>query len=327
MTKKVSLANLPTKIYKLERLSEKLKKNIWIKRDDQTGTEFSGNKIRKLEYVFAEVIDGGYDTVITCGGIQSNHCRATAAAAVSLGIKPILLLRGESKSEIEGNYLLDKLFGADIRFCTPDEYRNSRTEIMENISKELSMVGKKAYVIPEGASFEPGCLGYYNCYHEIEEQEKQIGIKFDTIIVATGSGGTYAGLCIANKLSNYKRNLIGFTVCDDSDYFTDVVLKISPGAIKLIGQDCVITKDDINFNDKYSGIGYALSTPEELDFISQIAAMEAVILDPVYTGKAFRGMCKEIESGKFKDSENILFIHTGGLYGVFPKRNEFSFGK
>ncbi len=325
MVSKLNLANLPTKIYKLEKLSSELNKNIWIKRDDQTGSEFSGNKIRKLEYSLFEAIENKYDTIITCGGIQSNHCRATAVASVLLGLKPILLLRVKDIPKIEGNYFLDKLLGADIRFCSPEEYKNSRTEIMQSIADELSEQGKKAYIVPEGASYGLGCMGYYNCLEEIVEQESELGVEFDTVVVATGSGGTYAGLYLANKINKFGKNIIGFAVCDDNEYFTDIVCKIGKDALSYIGKSCEISKDDINFIDKYVGVGYAISTPEELKFIEKIAKMEALILDPVYTGKAMKGLYEEIVAGRFKDSKNILFIHTGGLFGLFPKQEEFYF--
>jgi D-cysteine desulfhydrase len=325
MVSKLNMANLPTKIQKLERLSAELNKNIWIKRDDQTGSEFSGNKIRKLEYALSEAINFGCDTIITCGGIQSNHCRATAVASVMLGLKPVLLLRVSETPSIEGNYFIDKLLGADVRFCTPDEYRNSRGEIMNSIAKEYEKDGHKAYVIPEGASYGLGCMGYYNCMEEIVEQEKEMGVKFDTVVVATGSGGTYAGLHLANKINGYDKEVIGFAVCDNNEYFTDVVCSIGKDAIPFIGKPYVIKKEEIHFNDKYVGIGYALSTQEELSFINKIAKMEALILDPVYTGKAMKGLYEEIKSGNLQDSENILFIHTGGLFGLFPKQNDFIF--
>ncbi len=325
MVSKLNVANLPTKIQKLERLSAELNKNIWIKRDDQTGSEFSGNKIRKLEYALSEAINFGCDTIITCGGIQSNHCRATAVASVMLGLKPVLLLRVSETPSIEGNYFIDKLLGADVRFCTPDEYRNSRGEIMNSIAKEYEKDGHKAYVIPEGASYGLGCMGYYNCMEEIVEQEKEMGVKFDTVVVATGSGGTYAGLHLANKINGYDKEVIGFAVCDNNEYFTDVVCSIGKDAIPFIGKPYVIKKEEIHFNDKYVGIGYALSTQEELSFINKIAKMEALILDPVYTGKAMKGLYEEIKSGNLQDSENILFIHTGGLFGLFPKQKDFIF--
>lgn len=323
MVPKLNLANLPTKIYKLERLSAELNKNIWIKRDDQTGSEFSGNKIRKLEYALKEAINSSFDTVITCGGLQSNHCRATAAAAASLGLNSVLLLRVNEEPVTEGNYFIDKLLGAHVKFCTPDEYRNSREEIMQSIALDLAKEGRRAYIIPEGASYGIGCLGYYNCLNEIVMQEQDIDKHFDTIVVATGSGGTYAGLYLSNKINNYGKKIVGFAVCDSNEYFKDVVYKIGQDALSFIGKSCQILKDDMIFYDNYVGIGYALSTSDELNFIKKIARLEGLILDPVYTGKALKGLYDEIKSGNFRDSENILFIHTGGLFGLFPKQNDF----
>ncbi len=322
---RLSLANTPTKISKLERLSSELGKNIWIKRDDQTGTEISGNKIRKLEYSLKQAIDQGYDTVITCGGLQSNHCRATAAAAAQIGMKSILLLRVTDGTKIEGNYFLDKILGAEVIFCTPEEYRFSRNDIMNSIASKRAESGQKVYVIPEGASNGIGCMGYYSCYEEILEQERAMGVVFDDIVVATGSGGTYTGLVLANKILKGGKRITGFTVCDDAEYFTNVSLTIGKEALEYIGVNCELEQSDIHYNDKYSGIGYALSTPEELNFIAKIASLEGLILDPVYTGKAMKGLYSEIKLGTFGDSKNILFIHTGGLFGLFPKQNDFIF--
>lgn len=199
MTKRIRLANLPTKIEKLDRLSHELGKNIYIKRDDQTGTEISGNKIRKLEFSVGEALENNCDYLITCGGIQSNHARATAAVAAKLGLGSYLVLRGDEKEEAEGNLFLDKMLGANIRFVTSEEYKNHRTKIMEGIRIQLEEEGYKGYIIPEGASNAIGSLGYVNAMEEILEQEKELGIKFDAIVVTVGSGGTYAGLYYGNK--------------------------------------------------------------------------------------------------------------------------------
>ncbi len=321
---KLSLANIPTKIQKAERISDELSKSIFIKRDDQTGTEISGNKIRKLEYALKMVIDKGYDTVITTGGVQSNHCRATAAAAAMLGIKSVLLLRINEEAEIEGNFLLDMLFGAEIIYCTPDEYRYSRNEIMESIAQEKGKRGEKCFVIPEGASFGIGSLGYFEAMQEIVNQEKEMGISFDTIVVATGSGGTYSGLYLANKYYNLGKRVVGFAVCDDKDYFTDKINEVNIEALEFLDKKLDISKDDIEINDSYTGLGYAISSSEELDFIRYFASKEGLVLDPVYTVKAMYGLYNEIKSGNFKESENILFIHTGGLFGLFAKKDQFN---
>ncbi len=325
MNSKLKLANLPTVITKAQRLSHDLGVNIYLKRDDQTGTEISGNKIRKLEYALREAADLGSTTVITTGGIQSNHCRATTIAATMLGLKVVLLLRISEDPKIEGNYFLDKLFGAEIRFCTPEEYRESRNEIMKSIAAEKSESGEKCYIVPEGASFGIGSLGYFNAYEEILAQEKEIGTTFDTIVVATGSGGTYSGLYLANKFYGMKKRVIGFAVCDNSEYFVNQIDKINKEALDYIGKDIALSKDEIEINDRYTGIGYAVSTKEELEFITWFARQEGVVLDPVYTAKAMIGLCNEIKEGRMVESKNILFIHTGGLFGIFPKQEQFNF--
>lgn len=325
MNSKLKLANLPTVITKAQRVSQELGVNIFLKRDDQTGTEISGNKIRKLEYALKQAIDSGATTIITTGGIQSNHCRATTAAATILGLKVVLLLRVGEDPKIEGNYFLDKLFGAEIRFCTPDEYRDSRNEIMKSIAAEKRLLGEQCYIVPEGASFGIGSLGYFAAFEEILAQEKEFGTTFDTIVIATGSGGTYSGLYLANKYYGLNKRIIGFAVCDNAEYFVKQIDKINREALDFIDKDVVLTTGDIEINDKFTGIGYALSTKEELDFITWFARKEGVVLDPVYTGKAMYGLCNEIKEGSLRDSKNILFIHTGGLFGLFPKQEQFIF--
>ena len=326
MIQKISLANLPTRIDKLERLSEDWGINLFIKRDDQTGSELSGNKIRKLEYLLKHAIDNNYDTLITTGGIQSNHCRATAVAATMLGLKCELLLRSGDNPKIEGNYFIDRLLGSGINFCNADEYRDSRDEIMNKIGERLFKErGSKCFIIPEGASNALGSLGYYEAMSEISEQEKLTGTVFDTVVVAVGSGGTYSGLCTANKELSLGKRVLGFAVASDREYFTNKIHNINVEAGEIAGLKSVFTEDDIEINDKYIGIGYALSRPEELAFIRHIASREALILDPVYTGKAMYGLYNEIKEGKVPCGSNVLFIHTGGLFGLFPKQDQFVF--
>ncbi|MGM9774291.1 MAG: D-cysteine desulfhydrase family protein [Candidatus Egerieousia sp.] len=322
---RLKFANLPTRIDKLERLSKELDANIYIKRDDQTGSEWSGNKIRKLEFLAADAQAKGCNLLITCGGIQSNHARATVTVATYLGMKSAVLLRVSENPPARGNYFLDKLLGADVRFCTRAEYSDHRMEIMQEMADSYTKQGYKPYIIPEGASTGIGNFGYMNCLEEIVAQEKEMGVKFDTIVVATGSGGTYAGLWLQNALKKYGKRIIGMAVCDDNDYFKNVVKNIAGDTLKLIGADpSKVDFDTIEFNDKYVGIGYALSRPEELEFIKKVARTEAVVLDPVYTGKAMYGVWNELQpGGNLKHDGNILFIHTGGLYGLFPISDTF----
>lgn len=326
IAKKLRLGNFPTRIERLEKFSTIVKEHVYIKRDDQTGTEFSGNKIRKLEYSINEAINNDCDTLITCGGIQSNHARATAAAGIKLGLKSVLVLRSDEKPELEGNYLIDKIMGADVRIISSEDYRERRQEIMENILKELEAKGRKGYIIPEGASNGIGTFGYLACFNEILEQEKEHGIVFDTIVTAIGSGGTFAGLYLGDKLTNSGKKIVGINVCDTAEYFKERVSEILKEVKTYIPDtEFEISKDDMCIIDGYVGDGYAVSRTEELDFICDFAEAEGIVLDPVYTGKAMRGLYTEIKKGTFKDSKNILFIHTGGLFGLFSKRDQFGF--
>ncbi len=313
--KKIRLANLPTRIEKLNRLSKELGKNIYVKRDDETGTEISGNKVRKLEYSVAEALSRNCDYLITCGGIQSNHCRATAAVAAKLGMGAYLVLRGNEDTPVEGNLFLDRMLGADIKFITPDEYRYERMNIMKRIKEELYSQGHNAYIIPEGASNGVGSLGYINAMEEILEQEREMGIKFDAVVVTVGSGGTFSGLYYGNYVNNNSAAVYGFNICDTSEYFKDIVLGLLKEISDYTGREIKVGKEDLNIIDGYQGRGYALSRVEEVEFINYLAKLEGIILDPVYTGKAMYGLVEEIKKGTFDEHENILFIHTGGLFG------------
>ncbi|HWR62028.1 MAG TPA: D-cysteine desulfhydrase family protein [Clostridia bacterium] len=317
---------MPTRIEKLKKLSKASGgPDIYIKRDDQTGTELSGNKVRKLEYSIREALDNGCDYLITCGGIQSNHCRATAAAAAKLGMKSCLVLRGTEASEPEGNLLLDRLLGAEIRFITAEEYSVRRGEIMEAIKREMEHKGFRPYIIPEGASNGIGSFGYYTAMEEILAQEKEMNIHFDCIVLATGSGGTYSGLWLANKLHGNTADIYGIIVGGDVAYFKERIPEILRESMGYMAVEIPVSADEINLVGGYVGRGYALSRPEELEFIRELAGLEGIILDPVYTGKAMYGLTSEIKKGTFDKYRNILFVHTGGLYGLFPQGDLFEF--
>jgi D-cysteine desulfhydrase len=322
--KKLNLANLPTPIQKLTHISKELGVDIYIKRDDLTGGETSGNKIRKLEYTVAKAIDEGAQLLITCGGIQSNHCRATAAVAAKLGLRSHLVLRIDEEPPVEGNYLLDKILGAEITFISRADYSKRRAEIMQNIKEEYEKQGIKAYVIPEGASDGIGNIGYLESVKEIKKQEEESGISFQTIVCAVGSGSTYGGLFLGTKLYDPEKTVLGFNVCDDEQYFLDVCTRICRETVELLGKNIEIKPEDMHIVDGHKGIGYAISTDEELAFLIKLAREEGLILDPVYTGKAFYGLYQEIKEGKLKDLGNVLFIHTGGVFGLFPKQEQLA---
>lgn len=316
--KRIELANLPTPIAKLNRLSTELQQNVYIKRDDMTGTELSGNKVRKLEYALSEALSLESKVLITCGGIQSNHARATVAAARMLGLNVHLVLRSEPNPSLEGNYLLNTLYGAEITLLSPKDFEENYVAKMNALKAEYDQKGLPAYILPIGASNGIGNFGYCNAFAEILEQEKALGLTFDTIVCTAGSGGTYGGLFLGNHLYKANKKIIGVNISADAPYFQNVISEIVTDSLKILHQDTVISPDEIQILDGYAGLGYALSQPHEIDFIKAFAQKEGIILDPVYTGKAMRGLVSEIEKGTFNGSENILFIHTGGLLGFVP---------
>jgi D-cysteine desulfhydrase len=324
---RLSIANLPTKVEELTCFSKDFRQTLYIKRDDQTGIEFSGNKIRKLEYAVKEALEQGADTLITCGGIQSNHCRTTAATAAKLGLKSILLLRSDNRAFPQGNHLLDQLLGAFICWVTSGEYARERMQRMEKIAKRLKSEGRKGYILPEGASNAIGTFGYFHAFEEILEQEKELNINFDTVVCAVGSGGTYAGLVFGNQYYKSGKKIIGVNICDDAEHFREIVMSFHEPFCELLGDCFDLSKEQLHLLDGYVGRGYALNTPQEMDFLAGFAKRSGIVLDPVYTGKAMNGLFDALGKNHslLKDSENILFIHTGGLYGVFPKAGEFDF--
>lgn len=321
---KLNLARIPTPIQKLKRLSEKLGgPTIYIKRDDLTGIGLSGNKVRKLEFSLYEALQQGSDTVITCGGIGSNHARATAVAARQLGLTPVLVLRGKPSDYPDGNLLLDSLLGAELKFISREEYSNSRNEIMQELADQLKGHGHNAYVIPEGASNAVGAWGYANAFQEIHQQLAEQSLEVNAVVFAVGSGGTEAGLLIGKAVSDWKGDILGVNVCDDEAFFKNRIEVILQEFREKYQIPLNISENDIHLIDGYVGRGYALSRPEELEIIKDIAQLEGIFLDPTYTGKAMFGLIDQIQKGRFGADQTVLFIHTGGIYGLFPKRKMF----
>lgn len=312
----------------LRRLSEKYGVELYIKRDDLSGVALSGNKIRKLEFVLADALAQKADTVITCGGAQSNHCRATAIAAAMLGLNCRLLLRTPDPSNpppLEGNILLDRMAGAEIVWITPDEYKQ-RDELMAREAESLQTSGRKAYPIPEGASNALGALGYIRATEELVNDITNTlggGNRPCTIINAAGSGGTSAGLILGAKIFDLNARIAGVNVCNDRAYFVRAIGDICERAIADYYLDVDFNRQrDVEIIDGYVGLGYALSQTEELELISEVARTEGIFLDPVYTGKAFFGMIEELKRDPKCFGERIIFLHTGGLFGLFPKADQ-----
>ena len=194
---------------------------------------------------------------------------------------------------------------------------------MEELAGEFERQGHKAYIIPEGASNGIGTFGYLSCMQEILQQEKEMGVQFDTIVDAVGSGGTLAGLVLANRLYGLNKRIVGVNVCDDADFFQHRVSDIVSEAAAYLEEPLQVAPEEIEILDGYVGRGYALSRKEELDFIRDFARMEGLVLDPVYTGKCMYGFACEVDKGSFQKSGNVLFLHTGGLFGLFPVKEQF----
>ena len=309
---RISFGVMPTPLYKLENISRQFGKNIYIKRDDMIGVALGGNKVRKLEYLLADARDQGADVVLTAGGPQSNHAMLTAACASRIGMKAILVLkkRGELTG---GNLILDNIFNAEVRLVDTDSYDDVYAE-MEAIMETLRKAGHKPYFIPVGGSVPRGSLGYVGCTEEIAAQSKALGVNFDAIVSATGSGGTYAGLTYGAKLNLPGTRSVGIGVCDDP--FEDITFDLMSGLKELLESDVLVEKEDIHI--RYSiGPGYAIPSPEGCDAVRLLARSEGILVDPVYTGKALAGFFQLLKEGYFMGEENILFVHTGGAGALF----------
>ena len=323
---RLDLARLPTPLTRMERLSTEFPGvDIWLKHDEMTGVEVSGNKVRKLEFIFAEALAQGCDTVITCGGVQSNHCRATAVLAARLGLKAHLLLRGERPPELSGNLLLDHLSGAEISYISQADWR-THEEYGRELQDEYERRGRRALFIPIGGSDAIGLWGYIAACEELRKDFDRSGIEPDAIVVATGSGGTQSGLLVGRELFGLRAGIVAFNVCDDAAWFEQKVRRDVAAWSERYDASFDVEGLAIATIEGYVGPGYGEAGPEVYRTIASVARREGVFLDPVYTGKAFNGMLSELrkgDSGCLAGAGTVVFIHTGGLFGVFPHQRQF----
>ena len=312
---KVELGVYPTPFYKLESISARYGRNIWIKRDDLCGIALGGNKVRKLTYLLADARAQGCDTVFTTGGAQSNHAMLTAACASHLGLKCILLLKRRGVTDYRGNLVLNRIYGADVRFVDTDSYDDIYAE-MARLTDELAKEGHKAYSIPVGGSVPLGSLGYVDCVAELKKQADDAGTELRHIVSATGSGGTTAGLLLGARLHLPEAKVTGIGV--DDDPFDVIVPEIAAGAAEL--SEVLFERPPGDFEMVWHlGAGYAIPNGEDTPFIEELARTEGILLDPVYTGKAWAGMLKLLREGYFGDEGDIVFVHTGGAAALFAR--------
>ena len=310
---RVNLGVFPTPFYKLENISQKYRQSIYIKRDDLSGVALGGNKVRKLEFLLAEAEKQGCDTVMTPGGAQSNHPCLTAACAARLGMHCILLLKERGVTEKKGNLILDEIFGAEVRLLDTDSYEEIYAE-MDRIAQELSKEGRKAYAIPCGGSNALGTVGYIAGVRELALQTLSSNIELEHIVSATGSGGTTAGLLLGAKLFLPGAKVWGVAV--DDEPFQEIVPSLCREAAKLLG--CTFPREENDFEMLTNvGPGYAVPNPLDTPYIEELAREEGILLDPVYTGKAWAELMRQVEAGRFPKGDDILFVHTGGAAALF----------
>lgn len=324
---RIDLGIYPTPLQPMKRLSKEWGgPSLWIKRDDLCGVELSGNKCRKLEFLLADAQQQGSKVIITCGGQQSNHCRATAAVCAKLGLECHLVLRSVvPEPPYDGNLLLDHLFGAKITYLPKIEYIERGQEVINDLIADYNKEGKKVYFLPVGGSTPLGAWGYIRAMQELLEQMKQNGIERAHIFSACGSGGTVCGLMLGRALMDAPVRVWAVPVCDDMEYWIKELRKQLAEAIAFYSLDLDHNNIPHNILADYIGQGYAVPYPEEMKVIAEVARLEGIVLDPVYTGKAMYGLYDRIQKGVFKEDETVIFMHTGGVFGDFPLREHFVF--
>jgi D-cysteine desulfhydrase len=319
---RVELAYAPTPLLKLERLSAELGVELWVKRDDLTGLLETGNKIRKLEFLVGEALAQRADTLITCGTLQSNCCRAVSAVAARLGLTAMLALKGTPPAEYDGNLLLDRLLGAQVRYCSDDEWEKV-DQVMQEMAGQARAAGRTPYVIPESGATVVGALGYFTCGQEIAQQVRHGAPDFDTIAITAFSGGSQAGLLMAKQLTGLKAQILSIPIAWEADRVRSYVGDVIDQARRRWSLAVQVPRE-IELLDGYQGAGRAEVRQEDLAMVLRVARAEGIILDPVYTAKAFAGLLDHIKREPGSLGRRICFIHTGGVFSIYPFREALS---
>ncbi|MGI6662720.1 MAG: D-cysteine desulfhydrase family protein [Bacillota bacterium] len=323
------LAETPTPFEEAPRFSKAVGgPRIFLKRDDATGLALGGNKARKLELLTGEALELGVDTVITCGGPQSNHARMTAAAARKLGLQPILVLDGDDPGKREGNLLLDHLLGAEIIFSGS----RSSGDLLDEVKDEVIARGGKPYVIPLGGSSPVGALAYIECVEEIVAQCRSLGVSPKTLYVASGSVGTLAGLIMGKIIFEAEFSIKGIAVSPGAEAKAERTVQlmeeavsllrsrvpcVDPGLQRLLDRSVEGLRELVSIDESQVGEGYAIPTEAALEAIRLLARSEGVLTDPVYTGKALAGLVKDARDGLYSEDDSVIFLHTGGVPSDF----------
>ena len=317
---RVALAHLPTRLEFLPRLTEHLGgPEIWVKRDDCTGLATGGNKTRKLEFSMGEALEQGADTIITVGAVQSNHVRQTAAAACKLGMRCEVLLEhrvGDPGNLYlnSGNVLLDRIFGANLR-----EYEKGADldAAMQEVAGEVRAAGGTPYIIPGGASNPVGALGYVGCAEELLQQCEQQDVVFNHAVLASGSAGTHAGFAVGLRASGSELPVLGIGVNVPRESQEAKVWELAQETAAYIDRPGCVARKDIVADCDYVGPGYGEPTDAMNEAVLLLARREGLLFDPVYSGKALAGMIDYIRKGRFTAGQKLVFLHTGGVAGLF----------
>lgn len=317
MSSKVSLGFFPTPLHRLSNLEERYKGfEIFIKRDDQTGLASGGNKTRKLEYLMAAALEQGCNTVVTLGAQQSNHCRQTAAACSVLGLKCHLIVKGEEPAMPQGNLLLSVVLGAKIHYAGPFISDNFVDAVLNKLKQE----GENPYLITYGGSDETGLLGFVDAMGELKMQLEAQNLNIDYIFFASCSGGTQAGLMAGKEKFGINAKLMPVSIQKPEaglPSLVELVLKLANRAVKSLGIDCIFSESDAEIITGYDEAGYGVVTGNERQAIFELAQTEGILLDVVYTARAFGAMTDFIQKQKVKSGSRLLFWHTGGLPANF----------
>jgi D-cysteine desulfhydrase len=319
---RLPLALAPTPILKLERVSRRLGVELFVKRDDLTGLLESGNKVRKLEFLVGEALEQRADTLITCGTLQSNCCRAVAAVAARLGLNAMLAVKGARPDAYDGNLLLDRLLGAEIRYLSDAEWEHVDA-VLEEMAAGLRARGHRPYVIPESGSNEVGALGYLECAVELAGQIGHGAPRFDSVAISVYSGGSQAGMLMGKQLAGLPSEIVGIPIAWPADKVRDHIERTMVKAIRRFGFAIEVPKS-VHLLDGYQGVGRTAVSDAELGTIVRLAREEGLVLDPVYTAKAFTALLDTLAKDPKSLGQRICFIHTGGIFSLFPFRDTLS---
>jgi D-cysteine desulfhydrase len=310
---RLELALAPTPILRLGRLSRRLGVEVHVKRDDLTGLLESGSKIRKLEFLIGEALQGGADTLITGGPLQSNGCRAVAAVAARLGLRAVLAVRGPRPAEYDGDLLLERVLGADVRYAAD-------AETPERIAEEVRARGGRPYVIPEGGDGPVGALGYLECAVELTEQSHHGAPRFDAVVITSVRGGSHAGLLLGKQLAGLPGEIVSVPVARPADALRRHVADTVAAAIRRYGFAVDVPKT-VHVIDGYQADGESPTAADpDLETLVALAREEGVLLDPLYTARGFRALVETLARDPKALGQRVCFVHTGGIYGVFPER-------